>query len=54
MRASVRASVRPGSTSILQTTFKNAAIIDVTSRLPSKVNVFYQLLHFRCGVASLF
>ena len=34
----INASVR--ATSILQTTCKNAAIIDVTSRLPSKVNVF--------------
>ena len=54
VRLSVRLSVRPVSTSILQTICKNAAIIDVTSRLPSKVNVFCQLLQFRCGVASLF
>ena len=54
MRLSVCASVRPVSTSIVQTTCKNAAIIDVTSRLPSKVNVFCHLLRFRCGVASLF
>ena len=50
INASVRAVVR----SIVQTTCKNAAIIDVTSRLPSKVNVFCYLLRFRCGVASLF
>ena len=41
------------ATSILQTTCKNASIIDVTSRLPSKVNEFYQLLQFRCGVTSI-
>ena len=50
----MRPSVRPVVRSIVQTTYKNAAIIDVTSRLPSKVNVFCHLLRFRCGVASLF
>ena len=39
--ASVRASVHPGSTFILQTTCKNESIIDVAFKTPSNSDVFF-------------